>query len=148
MRSIHIQQGKKKSATKVQDESLITQLSINPIVATQNETIQVSMHTKANGKLSIELVKGNEIIQTAFSKRIVKSGFHYQVAEFDTKDLANGTYEIRASLQTHTRKDSDTVSLYVNNLSTLITVFSEKSQQFSLKMESNPMKVKWLSWIF
>ena len=85
------------------------------------------MHTKANGKLSIELVKANEIIQTAFSKRIVKSGFHYQVAEFDTKDLANGTYEIRASLQTHTRKDSDTVSLYVNNLSTNNSIFRKIS---------------------
>ena len=117
----------KKKRLPAADESLITQLSINPIVATQKETIQVSLNTRVQGQLSIELLKNNKVIQTAFLNRTVNSGFHYELAQFDTAHLTNGTYDIRARLNSPTRKDTDLTSLYINSIANGTSVYQKKA---------------------
>ena len=101
---------------KALDESLLTQLSVNPIVATYNQTVKVSLNNKYLGKLSVELLKDNQLVETGFLNRTVRSGFHYEITEFDTSKLQNGTYTIRAIMETANSRDTDTISLYVNNI--------------------------------
>jgi hypothetical protein len=94
------------------DESLLTQVSVNPIVL-NSDTAYVSFNTKQTGKATVEIVQNNVVKKTVFKNRIVSSGFHYEVGHFTAQDLEDGAYEVKVTLETSTSKDTDNTKLFI-----------------------------------
>ncbi len=94
------------------DESLLTQVSVNPIVLNSGSAF-VSFNSKQTAKATVEIVQDRSVKKTVFKNRPITAGFHYQVGEFTAEGLDDGKYEIVVTLETKTTKDTDTIRLYV-----------------------------------
>ena len=94
------------------DESLLTQVSVNPIVLNSGNAF-VSFNSKQTAKATIEIVQNQAVKKTVFENRYVTAGFHYNVGEFTAQDLEDGKYEVVVSLETKTTKDTDIIRLYI-----------------------------------
>ena len=100
---------------QVIDESLITQLSVNPKVLTNTAKTFISFNSKNKATVTAEIVQDSKVVKTIFKNRVVTGGFHYEVGEFTSRNLTDGEYQIRVTAVTPTSIDADMTSFYISH---------------------------------